>query len=208
MIALSERHPSATRIYLVRHAAPALEPGRCCGSLDVGLSAAGRKQASLLAGLLGGVELAAVYTSPLERARQTAAAVADRPGLVPKELPGLAEVDFGELEGMYFDEIAVRYPETYATWTTRPTEVEFPGGERFAGFRRRVRETVASIRLAHEGESIAIVSHGGPIRIVIADALGMPPRALFRLDQSLAGVSVVDWIDGVPLVRLLNAATE
>jgi alpha-ribazole phosphatase len=206
VIALPERHPDATRLYLIRHATPALEPGRCCGSLDVGLSDEGRAQARLLAGALGRVDLAAVYTSPLERARHTAAELATDQNLVPNELPGLAEIDFGELEGRRFDEIAATHPDVYATWMSRPTEVEFPAGERFADFSRRVRETTRDIRRAHEREAIAIVSHGGPIRIVVADALAMPPRALFRVDQSFTGLSVIDWIEGSPIVRLLNAS--
>jgi broad specificity phosphatase PhoE len=206
VIAIPERHPDATRLYLVRHAASALEPGRCCGSLDVGLSEEGREQARRLAEALGGVELAAVYTSPLERARHTAAAIADRRNLVPNELPGLAEIDFGELEGRLFEEIAVSHPDVSATWMSRPTEVEFPAGERFADFSRRVRETTRDVRLAHEREAIAIVTHGGPIRIVVADALAMPPRELFRLDQSHAGFSVIDWIEDSPIMRLHNAS--
>lgn len=90
---------------------------------------------------------------------------------------------------------------------SRPTEVEFPAGERVADFHRRVRETTRNIRLTHEREAIAIVSHGGPIGIVVADALAIPLRALFRLDQSFTGRSVIDWIEGSPIVRLLDAST-
>lgn len=207
MIALPERHPDTTRHYLVRHAAPALEAGRCCGSLDVGLSDRGREQARLLSEALGAAPLAAVYTSPLERARQTAAEIAIPHGLVPRRRSGLAEIDFGELEGRPYDEIAATHPDTYATWMSLPTEAEFPGGERFADFTRRVRKTARDVRLAHEHEEIAIVTHGGPIRIVVADALAMPTSALFRLDQSFAGLSVIDWIDGSPILRLFNAST-
>jgi broad specificity phosphatase PhoE len=207
VIALPEPHPDATRLYLVRHAVTRLESGRCCGSLDVGLSDEGREQARLVAESLGRVELAAVYTSQLERARHTAAEVAARQNLVPNKLAGLAEIDFGELEGRRFEEIAATHPEVHETWMNRPTAVDFPGGERFADFSRRVRKTVRGIRLAHEREAIAIVSHGGPIRIVVADALAVPTRALFRIDQSFAGLSVIDWIEGSPIVRLLNAPT-
>jgi len=205
VIALPERHPAATRLYLVRHAATTLEPGRCCGSLDVGLSDEGREQARQLAEALGGVELAAVYTSPLERARDTAAAIGNRQNLEPIELRGFAEIDFGELEGRRFEEIAATHPDLHATWMCQPTEAEFPAGERFADFSRRVRETARDIRLAHDRETIAIVSHGGPIRVLVADTLAMPPRALFRLDQAFTGLSVIDWIEGAPTVRLLNA---
>lgn len=207
MILLPDRQPEATRLYLVRHAAPALEAGCCYGALDVGLSDEGREQARLLAEALGAAPLAAVYTSPLERARQTAAEIASRHNLVPRQRSGLAEIDFGEFEGRPYDEIAATHPDTYAVWMSLPTEVEFPGGERFADFTRRVRETSRDVRLAHEGEEVALVTHGGPIRIVVADALAMPTSALFRLDQSLAGLSVIDWINGSPILRLLNAST-
>lgn len=205
MIALPERDPTATRLYLVRHAAAAIEPGRCCGSLDVDLSAAGRKHARALGRAFAEIELDAVYTSPLERSRQTAAEIASRRGLSLRELRGVAEIDFGELEGKDFDEIAVTHPETHATWLTQPTEVDFPGGERFADFARRVRQSVHEILSAHRGEQVAVVSHGGPIRLLLADALAMPTPAMFRLDQAHAAVNVLDWHDDTPLVRLLNA---
>jgi len=205
VILLPERQPEATRLYLVRHAAPAVEAGRCYGALDVGLSDRGREQARLLSEALGAAPLAAVYTSPLERARQTAAEIAIPHGLVPRRRSGLAEIDFGELEGRPYDEIAATHPDTYAVWMSLPTEVEFPGGERFADFADRVRKSVRNVRLAHESEEVALVTHGGPIRVVIADALAMPTSALFRLDQSFAGLSVIDWVDGHPLLKLLNA---
>lgn len=206
MIPLPWRDPEATRLYLIRHAAAALEPGRCCGSLDVPLSDTGREQARLLGQALADVELAAVYTSPLARARQTATEIADHhDGRTLRQLPGLAEIHFGELEGKRFDEIAVTHPETYATWLQRPTETEFPGGERFADFTARVRKGAREILLAHPCEQVALVAHGGPLRVVIADALAMPATALFRLDHSHAAVSVVDWHDDTPAVRLLNA---
>jgi alpha-ribazole phosphatase/probable phosphoglycerate mutase len=206
VIALPDRYPDATRLYLVRHAATTLEPGRCCGSLDIGLSIRGHEQARLLAKALDGADLAAVYTSTLERARQTAVELARPHALKPLERPELAEIDFGELEGRSFEEVAATYPDVYATWMSRPTKAEFPGGERFPDFARRVRDTTHELRDAHPGEEIAIVSHGGPIRVVVAAALAMPTHTLFRLDQAAAGISVIDWIDRHPLVRLLNLA--
>jgi broad specificity phosphatase PhoE len=83
---------------------------------------------------------------------------------------------------------------------------EFPGGERFADFTQRVQETARAIRQAHAHEEVALVSHGGPIRVIVGAALAMPRRALFRLDHSLAGISVIDCHDGSPIVRLLNVS--
>jgi broad specificity phosphatase PhoE len=80
------------------------------------------------------------WGSAIRRAHQTADAIADRRNLVPNKLPGLAESDFGELEGRRFEEIASTHPDLYATWMSRPTKTEFPEGERFADFSRRARK--------------------------------------------------------------------
>jgi broad specificity phosphatase PhoE len=86
-----------------------------------------------------------------------------------------------------------------------PARVRFPGGEGLPDLRARVVPALAEIRARHEGHAVAVVAHGGVIRVVLADALGLEDGALFRLDQAEGGVSVVDWLDGVPLVRVANA---
>jgi broad specificity phosphatase PhoE len=89
-----------------------------------------------------------------------------------------------------------------------PTQTTFPGGESFAGLRARVLPAAEEIRLRHPGATIAVVAHGGVIRAIVAAALGLADDALFRLDQSLGGVSVIDWIGETPLVRVINATCE
>jgi alpha-ribazole phosphatase len=86
-----------------------------------------------------------------------------------------------------------------------PGQVRFPGGEGLADLRRRVLPALAEIRARHDRQAVAVVVHGGVIRVVLADALGLGDGALFRLDQAEGGVSVVDWLDGVPLLRMANA---
>jgi alpha-ribazole phosphatase len=86
-----------------------------------------------------------------------------------------------------------------------PTRVRFPGGEAFADLRGRVLAASAEIRAAHAGEAVALVAHGGVVRVILADALGLAEEAIFRLAQSHGGVSVVDWLGGEPVVRVVNA---
>jgi broad specificity phosphatase PhoE len=83
-----------------------------------------------------------------------------------------------------------------------PTEVEFPGGESYAMVAARVGSGVEEL-VASEGTHV-VVSHGGPIRAVLAACLGMPAAAIFRLAQDYGRVSVVDWYEGTPLVRVVN----
>jgi alpha-ribazole phosphatase len=187
------------RLILIRHAEPQEDArGRCYGSLDIGLSDEGREHARRLASTLS-LDYDAVYTSPRLRAVQTAAPLAPTPMVVDD----LREIDFGELEGRRYEDIERTDPELYRAWMERPTEVRFPGGESFGDLRVRALRAFDAIRSGHE--SSVVVTHGGPIRVGVAAWLGMPDEAIFRLDQSYCGVTIVEWLDGTPIVRLLNA---
>jgi broad specificity phosphatase PhoE len=187
-----------TRLLLVRHAEPEDDArGRCYGRLDVGLSARGRTHARRLSGLPCDV----VYTSPRRRARETAAALGD--ALVDERL---RELDFGELEGRTFDEIALERPELYRRWMEEPTRVRFPGGESFDDLRTRACAALADIRAEHEGDVAAVVTHGGIVRAGLAEALGLPSERIFALDVGYCRISVIDWFGDGAVVRLVNGS--
>jgi len=194
-----------TRLLLIRHAQPERKTeGRCYGSLDVGLSARGERLARHLGRVLAGIPFAAVYTSPRLRATSTAGPVAAANGLTPTAVDDLRELDFGAFEGRSYDDIAREYPVLFAAWMNEPTTVRFPNGEDFTDLRTRVLAATSAIRERHAGEVAAVVSHGGVIRAVLADALDMPAAAIFRLEQSYGALSIVDWLDETPIVRLVN----
>lgn len=194
-----------TRLLLIRHAKPSeAVTGRCYGALDVGLSEAGREQARQLADALAEAPLVALYTSPLRRAVETAAPLAARLGHPPTLDERLAELNFGAFEGRSYDEIERSHPELYRDWMETPWRVEFPGGESFPSLRRRALAAMEALRRRHAGATFALVSHGGVLRAMLADCLTMPDAAIFRLRQDHAALSVVDWTNDVPLLRLLN----
>ena len=172
------------RLFLCRHAA--------AGDSD---------QVAQLAERLAGLDVAAVYTSPLERAAATAEAVAARHGLAPLMRDELREIDLGEVDGLQFEEYT---PELQATLLNAPATVHFPGGESYEQLRRRVVGVLDEIVAQHGDEAVVAVSHAGAIRAALATWLSIPPEASFRIDQRFASVNLVDWIDGVPLVRLVN----
>jgi alpha-ribazole phosphatase/probable phosphoglycerate mutase len=116
----------------------------------------------------------------------------------------LREIDFGCFEGLTYAEIASRYPETYAEWMARPTDVTFPGGENFAAMAARVRHALDTIRLRHCGNTVVVVSHGGVNRIALATALDLASHRIFRLAQSYACINVIDYVGDEPLVRAIN----
>jgi alpha-ribazole phosphatase/probable phosphoglycerate mutase len=197
--------PRVTRLVLVRHGEPEAESrGRCYGRLDVGLSDLGRAQAERAAWFLADARLAAIYTSPRRRAVETARPIAAARNLELRERDELREIDFGEIEGLSYDEVRAQRPALYEAWMTRPTTVTFPGGEGFADLRRRVLAVARDLRRACAGAALAVVAHGGVIRALLADALRVADEDIFRIDQSHGAVSVVDYLEDTAIVRLLN----
>jgi len=197
-----------SRIWLVRHGEPAGVRGRCYGKLDIGLSAVGRAQMERAAACLKAEPLEAIFASPRVRTMESARIVAAFHQCGCREDAGLSEIDFGDFEGLTYDEIAIRYPAIYRQWMESPTEVQFPHGESFAAMRVRVLRAFEAIRARHEDGTVAIVTHGGVIRIVLAWALEMPDRCLFRLAQDYAAMSLLSWVDGVPVVERMNVRAQ
>ncbi len=194
-----------TTLFLIRHTEPAgWAKGLCHGALDVPLSDDGEIHARRIGDHLGGMRIDAVYSSPLSRAVATASAVASPHGLEPMLREDLREIDFGVFEGRTFDEIAASHPDVYAKWMREPTSVRFPGGESFAGLSERAMREITRIRREHEGGSVSVVTHGGVIRAVLAEILGVAGPTIFRIDQSWGGISRVEWVGGEPIIRSSN----
>jgi probable phosphoglycerate mutase len=138
------------------------------------LNAVGRDQAGELAESLDGTPIAAIYSSDLARARETAEIVGGRLGLAVVLDPGLREVDVGDWSGVRHDEIAVRFPEGFARWQDGWHGWE--GGESYEEMRERVIETLLRLAVAHDGETVLVVAHGGTIRASDAAARGLTYR--------------------------------
>jgi len=177
---------------------------RVYGRTDVELSAHGRDNAAQIAAALAAEPIAAIYTSPLRRARETSAPLARALGVEPVTIDDLREIDFGELEGLMISEALARYP-VEAQWTIAPAEASFPGGEALATLRERAVRATRALAGRHPGETAAVFTHAVVIRAIVVDALGMPANTLFRLDQSFGGLTVIEWLDGLPFVRAVNA---
>src|SRR5439155_12266070 len=175
-------------------------PERVTVPLDVGYSPRGHEQARRHAAALEPVS--AIYSSPRRRALETAATL-PAPAVVDERL---RELDLRTLEGRSYEEIRQELPELFRRWMETPTEVDFPGGESYANVRARAVAALDAIRGRHE--TAAIVAHGGVVRAMLAHCLAMPAEAIFRIDVPYCSVSVVDWLDGTPLVRSVNGNTS
>ena len=195
-----------TTLWLIRHPEPeSSSEGRCYGSLDWKLSENGLHQAQAIAATLAAEPVAAIYTSPRRRCTQAAEIMAFSRSCPVQVCDAFRELDFGEFEGRTYDEIAGLYPELYKQWMKEPTEVQFPGGESFAAMRERVLSAAAGLRKRHSGETVAMVTHGGVIRVVIAEALGLEPSRIFRIGQRHAALNLIRYFGETPLVELVNA---
>lgn len=193
------------RLVLMRHGEPCLTvPAVCYGKSEVALSDAGREQVRGKLPLLKLAKPDVLYTSPRRRAVETAIIAGDALGLSPHTAGELAEIDFGSFEGRTFDEIEKLFPAEFRMWMERPAEVTFPGGENFAALKQRVLGFTAPLRRVHNRQTVLISAHGGVNQVILADALGMNDASAFRIDQSLAGVSVIDYFEATSFVRLVN----
>ncbi|WP_309116321.1 histidine phosphatase family protein, partial [Saccharothrix sp.] len=195
-----------TRLYLLRHGQTELSVARrYSGRGNPPLTDVGRRQAEAAARRLAKVDrLTAVVSSPLDRAHQTAQAVAQAVGLDATTHDGLIETDFGRWEGLTFAEAAARDPQVHRLWLGDPG-VPAPGGESFDQVHERVRRALHDLLDRHPGGNVVVVSHVTPIKQLLRIALDSGPSLLFRLHLDLASLSVVEFYpDGHCSVRLVN----
>ena len=193
------------RILLVRHGETvASARGRCYGKLDVELSAQGREQMQKTAKLIAPLQPDCLYSSPRIRALDSAAIIAQESHLTVITEADLAELDFGDFEGLRYDEVQKSYPDIYAEWMESPTTITFPNGESYQTMSERVLARFSILQTSHSESCITVVAHGGVIRIILADVLGLDASSVFKLDQSYSAVSCVDFYGTTPVVRIIN----
>lgn len=193
------------RVFLVRHGeTDASSRGRCYGKLDVALSEHGLEQIRRTANLLAPLQPDCIYSSPRIRALDSAALVADTCRLQVFTEPDLAELDFGDFEGMRYEDVERDWPEFYADWMQHPTSVTFPGGESYSSMATRVVRRFAELVSINPDTKMVLLAHGGVIRIILAEVLGLDPEAVFRLDQSYSAVSCIDFYGDTPIIRVMN----
>lgn len=185
----------ATEFWVVRHGESTWNvDGRYQGQTDVPLSAVGVLQAATLAERLTGQRFAAVYSSDLRRASQTAAMVAERlDGCPPVQVnAGLREIDVGELSGLVIQDIRTRFPAYLQALAADPWSTRRPGGESMEDLFERCGEAFHAIRVAHPGERVLVFTHGGVVRVAVGLALGgVPANAWARLSVTNTSVSRV-----------------
>jgi broad specificity phosphatase PhoE len=166
---------------------------RLQGQREYPVTERGRCQAQAMARRLAHWQIAAVYSSPLQRARETAAVIADALRLAVQVLPGVEEYDFGEMSGLTWGEIQKRAPALAAAAASRSAEYpHYPGEEGREAFRRRVCGALWGLREAHHGDTVAVVTHAGVIAAFLMDVLGRPYRRPIPFVAENGSITVVE----------------
>ena len=195
----------STTFLLIRHGAHVLGGGTIAGRSERAvLSDSGVAQASRMADRVAGakVPLSAIYASPVVRAQQTAQPLAERLNLKIETADALAEVDYGEWTGRTLDEL--RPLDPWKHWNAFRSGARVPGGERMLEIQSRVVHFMLDLRARHDGQAVALVSHGDVIKAALAYFLGTPLDLFQRIEISLTSVSVVAIGDYGPWVLSVN----
>ncbi len=188
-----------TRLYLVRHGAtPLTMEDKFSGSEGVPLSDQGRQQAERLAERLQEREIAAAYSSPLDRAVKTAEIIIKPHRLPLNTVDGLREISHGHWEGMTRREVEQRYAEEYTTWEEDPFTFAPEGGESGLSVLSRALPAIRQIVVQHKDQIVLVVSHKATLRLLLSSLLGFDPRGYRdRLDQAPACLNIVDFKDSI-----------
>lgn len=211
--------PAPTLILLVRHGTTPTTgkvlPGRTAG---LHLADTGREQAQTVAGRLQRWSTAArngkatepritaVYASPLERTRETAAPIAKQLGLRVQVNRGLLECDFGDWTGAELKDLMKR-PE-WATVQRYPSGFRFPGGESFTAMQARIVDALTELCRRHPGQAIVAVSHADPIKAAVAEALGSHLDLFQRIVISPCSVTAISYGPVGPTVLAVNSTSD
>jgi broad specificity phosphatase PhoE len=189
-----------TVFHLLRHG-ERTEARVCAGRmLGVGITDRGRTEIAAVAERLAGEKIAALYASPLQRTRESAEIVAARLGLGISFRDDLIELDFGEWTGATFD--AIRADPRWQAWRTHRSIARIPGGESMRQVQRRIVEALMELGEHHQGETVAVVSHGDVIRSALLFALGMPLDHYNRIEVGQGSVSTIN-VDAAAGIRVL-----
>ena len=183
-----------TRIMLVRHGQTEWNRvERFRGRADVPLNQTGLAQAEATARRMAQEwRPVAVYSSPLSRAVKTAGAIAGHCGLDVQIHNGLADIDYGEWQGLTPDEAKERWPDVHHAWYNLPHTARIPGGETLDDLRARVMAAVAELAARHVGQTILLVSHTVVNRVILLGVLGLGNERFWRLRQDTCAINVFE----------------
>ena len=192
-----------TSVFLIRHGQTnANVDGYYMGWSDEDLNELGYHQAYCLSSRLAGLSIAAIYTSPLQRAYTTAEILAQPHNLEPEVLDDLIEIQLGDWQGLHRDEIKRKWPELWRQSRIDPSELTMPNGESYRQVTERAVRALKMVARANRGKQAAIVTHEVIIRVLIAHVLGVSNSIYRRLAVNNGSLSLIRVGNNPQLVKL------
>ena len=194
-----------TRLLLVRHGQSEWNAaGRIQGQIDIQLDKAGLQQAQRIADRLADETVAAIYSSPLQRAKVTADAIAVRFNLPVKLDPRLMEYDFGVISGSTWNDVVENHPEFASRWVEDPWAVPVTGSEGRVNFAARVMSAVQDMVAQHPAEQVVVVAHGGTFGVYLTAMLGLDLNRRHPFHFGNTSLSLVEVRAGAFHIHYLN----
>ena len=191
------------KLILIRHGETdyALQR-RYCGHENIPLNARGKEQARLLGAKLKNIRVDRIYSSDLSRTFETAKIAFRKRTIVKRK--GLREIDFGRFSGLTFEEASAAYPDAYKAWMESPATAKIPNGESLTDFVKRVEKCFGRISDQNPKRTVALVSHGGTIRIILLRILAKRLDDFWSIEQSVTAVNIINYRAGGPEVAKIN----
>lgn len=188
-----------TRLFLIRHGETdySLE-NRYCGFNDPPLNDRGIWQSKKLGERLKNLRIDRVYSSDLKRGYQAAEIIFEDSQITKSA--DFREMNFGIFEGLSHKEIAKVYPRLYRDWISNPSKIKVPEGEGLMDLRKRVKDKLSFILYENKDKTIALVTHGGPIKVILCDALKIGFEGFWRMEQELGALNIIDYSKELPPV--------
>jgi broad specificity phosphatase PhoE len=194
-----------TYVYLVRHGQTAWNKEEIFrGRSDVPLNETGLREAELAAEFFRGLQIKAVYSSPLSRASQTAAKIADVLSLKVKPLEGIIDMSFGVWEGRPLREIKASDGDRYRQWQEEPHRLKLPGGESLDEVRKRSMAALEAVIRKHPEKAVLLVTHRVINKVLLCAILGLDNSHFWQLSQDTTAINLIQYRHGKYYLLLMN----
>jgi broad specificity phosphatase PhoE len=194
-----------TRLYLIRHGEVAVAYHKVFGGrIDMELSPLGHEQVKAIARFLHAAPPDVIYASPMQRVRQTLAPLAKATGLDPIFVEGLREVDFGAWTGLSWDEVQAKHGVSAFTWLNQLEDGTIERAETVNEFRRRVESAIDHILAEATGKTVAVICHGGVIRMLLSILFELPFRKMSMFEIEYASVTKIHHRPSKREIEFLN----
>jgi len=202
-----EQLDNKTRLFLVRHGEiTTSREWRYVGHLDVDLTETGMRQMKRIGERLKNERVDVLLSSDLQRTQKGAEIIGTIIGVKPQPNAAFREINLGEWEGLTRDEIVAQFPVDFEERSQNLPYFRIRNGESFADLQARVIRQMEIVLEEYKGKNIALIAHGGVNRVIITHVLGMELSNLTRIDQAYGCLNIIDYFDGMPVLRLLNSA--